>query len=94
MVVWKPAYPPRASAMVASENRRPTFRGSASFTVMRRWAVACSLVGASAESKRSSLTSVASNESRPPSRPNSSSVAQAALASTSSPVSTSVIVLR
>ena len=36
VVVWKPAYPPSASSMVALENLRPTAAGSESFTVIRK----------------------------------------------------------
>ncbi len=92
--MWKPAYPPSASSIVALEKARPTTRGSGSLTVTRRWAVASSFDAASGRSNRSSRTSTSAKRSLPPSTSNSSSSARAALASMSSPVSTSVIVLR
>ena len=46
-----------ASSVAAFENRRPTTSGSRSLTVTRSWALACSLVGASATSVRMRRTS-------------------------------------
>ena len=79
---------------VALENRRPTLPVSGSLTVTRRCAVACSLVGGVRPVGAEQPHVDARELSSPPRMPNSTASAQAAFASMSSPVSTSVIVLR
>ena len=54
------AFCPSRLRQTPPEKARPTFRGSASFTVTRRCAQACSFVGASETSKRNSRTSTSS----------------------------------
>ncbi len=74
--------------MIAFENRRPTFARSGSLTVTRSSAVA---VSGSTELSR---TSLAANESRPPSNAHSIVSARAARSAIASPVNTIVIELR